>query len=53
MIEDIVLELNLKLKVAYIDGDDLMPELSKLNESGEEIKNIDTNASLLIMIKKL
>ena len=35
MIEDIVSELNLELKVAYIDGDDLMPELSKLNESGE------------------
>ena len=46
MIEDIVSELNLELKVAYIDGDDLMPELSKLNESGEEIKNIDTNVSL-------
>ena len=42
MIEDIVSELNLELKVAYIDGDDLMPELSKLNELGEEIKNIDT-----------
>ena len=40
MIEDIVSELNLELKVAYIDGDDLMPELSKLNESGEEIKNL-------------
>ena len=46
MIEDIVSELNLELKVAYIDGDDLMSELSKLNESGEEIKNIDTNVSV-------
>ena len=33
MIEDIVSELNLELKVAYIDGDDPAPELSKLNES--------------------
>ena len=49
MIEDIVSELNLELKVAYIDGDDLMPELSKLNESGEEIKNIDTNVSLSLI----
>ena len=46
MIEDIVSDLDLELKVDYIDGDDLMPELSKLNESGEEIKNIDTNVSL-------
>ena len=52
MIEDIVSELNLELKVAYIDGDDLMPELSKLNESGEEIKNIDTNVSLFDYDKK-
>ena len=52
MIEDIVSELNLELKVAYIDGDDLMPELSNLNESGEEIKNIDTNVPLFDYDKK-
>ena len=30
-VEDIIKELNLDLKVAYIDGDDLMPRLDELS----------------------
>tara|TARA_B100001029_G_scaffold170052_1_gene165522 strand:- start:1385 stop:3148 length:1764 start_codon:yes stop_codon:yes gene_type:complete len=34
--------MNLDLKVAYIDGDDLMPRLDELKDSGEKLTNIDT-----------
>jgi hypothetical protein len=45
-IEKILKEQAIKMKVAYIDGDDLMPEMSDLINSGEEFINIDKNTSL-------
>ena len=40
-IEKILKELSIELKVAYIDGDDLMPRISELNNSGELVTNMD------------
>ena len=40
-IQKILKEQALEMKVAYIDGDDLMPEMSNLIGSGEEFVNID------------
>ena len=51
-VEDIIKELNLDLKVAYIDGDDLMPRLDELSSSGEKLKNIDKNNDLFSYEKK-
>ena len=45
-IQKILKEQALDMKVAYIDGDDLMPEMSNLLDSGEEFVNIDKNTSL-------
>ena len=45
-IETILRELKIDLKVAYIDGDDLMPRLADLNDQGEVFKNIDKNIPL-------
>ena len=45
-IQKILKEQALEMKVAYIDGDDLMPEMSNLIGSGEEFVNIDKNTSL-------
>ena len=45
-IQKILKEQALDMKVAYIDGDDLMPEMSNLIDSGEEFVNIDKNTSL-------
>ena len=50
--ENIIKELNLDLKVAYIDGDDLMPRLDELSSSGEKLKNIDKNNDLFSYEKK-
>jgi len=36
----------LNLKVAYIDGDDFMDTFDELKKNGEELKNLDTGASL-------
>ena len=36
----------LNLKVAYIDGDDLMDKFDELKKNGEELKNLDTEVSL-------
>ena len=38
----------LNLKVAYIDGDDFMDKFDELKKNGEELKNLDTGASLFI-----
>ena len=45
-IEKILYELSIDLKVAYIDGDDLMPRISQLNKKGEKFLNIDKKISL-------
>ena len=45
-IEKILKEQSIDMKVAYIDGDDLMPTISKLKKSGEEFKNIDKGKKL-------
>ena len=45
-VQEIIKELNLNLKVAYIDGDDLIPELDKLYSEGEKLINIDKEIPL-------
>ena len=41
-VEEMLKAMSLDLKVAYIDGDDLMPRLDELKSSGEKLNNIDT-----------
>ena len=45
-VSEIAKELNLDVKVAYIEGDDLMPRLADLQEKGEQFENIDTQQNL-------
>ena len=45
-IEKILDELSVDLKVAYIDGDDLIPRISELKKNGEEFLNIEKNIRL-------
>ena len=45
-IEKILKEQSIDMKVAYIDGDDLMPAISNLKKSGEEFKNVDKGKRL-------
>ena len=45
-IENILKELSISLKVAYIDGDDLMPRMEELSNAGEAFTNIDKNTLL-------
>lgn len=45
-IEGIAQELGLPAKVAYIDGDDLLPRLDQLRDAGETLTNIDTGENL-------
>jgi hypothetical protein len=45
-IEKILKELSINLKVAYIDGDDLMPRITELNNEGELFNNIDKKIPL-------
>ena len=42
LVEEIIEELGLNLKVAYIDGDDLIPRMDELNQEGEQLKNIES-----------
>ena len=51
-VEEIVQELNLDLKVAYIEGDDLMPRIDELYEGGETLTNIDKALDLQNYKKK-
>ena len=51
-VEEIVQELNLDLKVAYIDGDDLMPRIDDLYKGGETLTNIDKALDLQNYKKK-
>lgn len=45
-VEKILAELGLALKVAYIDGDDLLPDLAELQNDGEAFINLDTQQAL-------
>lgn len=45
-IEKILQELGLSLKVAYIDGDDLVPEMETLQAEGEAFVNIDKGVAI-------
>ena len=45
-VSEIANELDLDVKVAYIEGDDLMPRLADLQEKGELFENIDTHKTL-------
>ena len=45
-IEKILKELSIDLKVAYIDGDDLLPRITELNNEGELFNNIDKKIPL-------
>ena len=40
-IEQILNDLSIDLKVAYIDGDDLIPRMNELQENGESFINIE------------
>ena len=51
-VEEIVKELNLDLKVAYIEGDDLMPRIDELYKGGETLTNIDKALDLQNYKKK-
>ena len=45
-VEALAAELSLEVSVAYVDGDDLMPDLAALQEEGEAFINMDTGAAL-------
>ncbi|MCG8490063.1 MAG: DUF1446 domain-containing protein [Sneathiellales bacterium] len=45
-VEKMAGEMGLECKVAYIDGDDLIPRLKSLQEEGETFTNIDTGSAL-------
>ena len=45
-VEKILAELGVELKVAYIDGDDLLSNLDQLQGDGESFTNLDTQQDL-------
>ncbi len=45
-VKEIAKELNLDVKVAYIDGDDLAPRMQELQAEGETFNNMDTDVNL-------
>ena len=45
-VEKILAELRVDSKVAYIDGDDLLPKLGVLQTDGEKFTNLDTDEDL-------
>ena len=45
-IEKILIDQSIEMKVAYIDGDDLLPKMDSLMGEGEKFMNIDKNISL-------
>ena len=51
-VSKIIEELNLTLKVSYIDGDDLMPRMEELSNEGELLKNLDKGNDLFSYSKK-
>ena len=51
-VKEIIDELNLDLKVAHIEGDDLMPRIDELYQGGENLTNIDKSLDLQKYEKK-
>jgi hypothetical protein len=51
-VEKILAELGVDLKVAYIDGDDLLPDLDTLQADGEAFTNLDTQEDLGVTKQK-
>ena len=47
-IEKMLEELNLKARVAYIDGDDLLGDIERLQDTGEAFSNMDKGISLSV-----
>jgi hypothetical protein len=45
-VDKILAELGLEATVAYIDGDDLLPDLERLQAEGEPFTNLDTGMAL-------
>lgn len=45
-VEELARDLGIEVKVAYIDGDDLIPRLEDLAAAGETLTNIDTGVDL-------
>ena len=45
-INDLALRRGLRPRVAFVDGDDLMPRLDALQDSGERLVNLDTGEEL-------
>ncbi|HEV2365075.1 MAG TPA: acyclic terpene utilization AtuA family protein [Caulobacteraceae bacterium] len=45
-VEKILERLELKAKVAWIDGDDILPDLARLEGEGEALVNLDTGKAL-------
>ena len=45
-IDKILIDQSVEMKVAYIDGDDLLPKMDSLMDEGEKFMNIDKNISL-------
>lgn len=44
--EHLLARLGLSARIAWIDGDDLMPDLARLQAEGEAFHNLDTGAAL-------
>lgn len=51
-LEEIAKELGVEAKIAWIDGDDVLPRLGELKEKGEDLVNIDTGVALADSNKK-
>lgn len=45
-VEEIIDELGLEAKIAWLDGDDLIPRIGELAEAGERLENLDSGAPL-------
>ena len=45
-IEKILKDMSIDLKVAYIEGDDLIPRIDELSQQGEDFINIDKDVAL-------
>ena len=52
-VKKIAEELGVEIKIAYIDGDDLLPRMTELQEKGESFTNMDTGVALAETKNKL